>query len=268
MIGQEKLLSILDTYTLETLPKTLLFIGEEGSGRKTIITRLANRLCLPVVMVDDNIDFETILEYQRSVIKRMYCIDIDNFTEKMQNQFLKFIEEPAENVYISIIAETENNVLETVLNRCIKFYIKPYSEVELRQVRDYPDSLIYEICRTPGKIIAVDYRGIQDLYKFCTKLVQGVQKASYANLLSVSAKINYKEDWTKYDFYTFFDVLKKASLDEFFKTNSPQAFTIYTLTTKYTNKFAVIKPLRENFVLSFLSNMWLETRKYHDVSTT
>ena len=83
MIGQEKLLSILDTYTLETLPKTLLFIGEEGSGRKTIITRLANRLCLPVVMVDDNIDFETILEYQRSVIKRMYCIDIDNFTEKM-----------------------------------------------------------------------------------------------------------------------------------------------------------------------------------------
>jgi len=261
MIGQSKLTSILDTYTLETLPKTLLFIGEEGSGRKTIITRLANRLCLPIVMVDENIDFETILDYQRSVIKRMYCIDIDNFTEKLQNQFLKFIEEPAENVYISIIAESENNVLDTVLNRCIKFYMEPYTEEELRQVRDYPDALIYKICTTPGKIIAVDYKGIQDLYEFCTKLVQNVQKASYANLLSVSAKINYKEDWTKYDFYAFFKVLKQAALDDFFKTNDRQAFKIYTLATKYTNKFSIMKPLRENFVLSFLSNLWLETRK-------
>ena len=260
MIGQNKLCSILDAYTLETLPKTLLFIGEEGSGRKTIITRLANRLCLPVVMVDDNVDFETILEYQRSVIKRMYCIDMDNFTEKMQNQFLKFIEEPAENVYISIIAESENGVLETVLNRCIKFYMEPYSEEELRQVRDYPDALIYKICTTPGKIIAVDYRGVQDLYTFCTKLVQDAPKASYANMLSIAAKINYKEDWTKYDFYTFFKVLKQASLDEFFATNSRRAFKIYSLTTQYTNKFAVIKPLRENFMLSFLGNLWLATR--------
>lgn len=34
MIGQSNLVKKLDAYTLATLPKTILFIGEAGCGKK------------------------------------------------------------------------------------------------------------------------------------------------------------------------------------------------------------------------------------------
>ena len=35
-IGQRKLLEKLNKYTRETLPKTLLFLGDEGCGKHTV----------------------------------------------------------------------------------------------------------------------------------------------------------------------------------------------------------------------------------------
>ena len=46
-IGQTRLLNILNSYNVSTLPKTMLFIGDQGCGKKTF----AKYLVTPAGMV-------------------------------------------------------------------------------------------------------------------------------------------------------------------------------------------------------------------------
>ena len=72
----------------------------------------------------------TLYELHQSI----YLIDLNDFTEKQQNQFLKLIEEPSVNVYIALIAESEIGILDTILNRCIKYRLEPYTKAQLQEI--------------------------------------------------------------------------------------------------------------------------------------
>ena len=52
-IGQAKLRATLEAYTINTLPQTLLFLGEEGCGKKSLIKELANRLGLSLIKLTE-----------------------------------------------------------------------------------------------------------------------------------------------------------------------------------------------------------------------
>ena len=55
-IGQRKLLEKLNKYTRETLPKTLLFLGDEGGGKHTVIKMLAEKCALDVIEINEKVD--------------------------------------------------------------------------------------------------------------------------------------------------------------------------------------------------------------------
>ena len=116
IIGQEKLLSIIDSYyAKQTLPKTLMFIGPSGCGKHTMTKYVAEKFELDLVEIDENVTAEDLENYLFSTLDTMYLINLNKFSEKQQNQFLKFIEEPTKSVFITLIANSEVGVLNTVL---------------------------------------------------------------------------------------------------------------------------------------------------------
>jgi hypothetical protein len=256
LIGQNKLIEKLNNYSLDTLPKSILFLGPTGSGRKTIIKNLADRLNLEVVYVSEKVDAEKIIEYQQSITKKLYVIDLNEFTEKQQNQFLKLIEEPGLNVYIALIAESEIGILDTILNRCIKYRLEPYTKDQLQELEwqtNYPiTELVYAVAKTPGAIINLDTNKLDELYSLCMNIVNKLIYASVANTASISAKINYKEEYDKYDFKMFFNMLQHCAYEKYLEAQSEIALKVYLFTSNYIKDLQIKSLNKENFVINFL----------------
>ena len=53
IIGQDNLLKLINTFTLTTIPRTLLFIGEEGCGKHLFAKYLANKLQLETINLNE-----------------------------------------------------------------------------------------------------------------------------------------------------------------------------------------------------------------------
>lgn len=256
MIGQTALLKKIDSYTLETCPKTLLFLGEKGSGRQTLINRLCTKFNLDCVHITEETSAEDLISYLQNPIIKVYSIDLSQFSQKNQNKLLKFIEEPSKNCYIMLKAESESQALNTILNRCLILHMLAYSEQELRQVQVYPEPLIYKICTTPGQVLDINYQQMQALYKLANKFVQSLNQATYANTLSIAAKINYKDLYDKFDFDLFFRTVKYAAFEDYLTNKHKNSFIIYQITNKYLQASIDRLILKENFVLKYLTDVW------------
>lgn len=274
IIGQEKLLEKLNSYTFETMPKTSLFIGEYGCGKHLFLNYLAEKLNLEVVEIKpDETDTATdeqihkkLVEYAQCPIRKIYLVDLQKFRDSnkkldiFQNKLLKFIEEPSQNAKIILIAESEVDIIPTVLNRCYIFRFEEYTEDQLRQfdwMVSGPTDLIYKVCKTPGQIVEIeDGNKLKEIYDFCTAIIKSISKANYANALSISTKINYKEDFKKFNFKLLLDLLPIAAFDEYKETNNILNFNIYRYIIKQRQEIYRKPILKEHFMLNFLDNLW------------
>lgn len=262
MIGQEKLINTLNKYqTLADWPKTVLFLGDEGCGKHTLISEfLAPKFNLvdSIVEVTTAATAEDLIEYQQYPKDRIYLININNFLEKSQNMLLKFIEEPSAHAYIILLAESEIGILSTILNRCKKFKFEAYTVNQLKQIKaDYED-FVYTINSTPGQLLRVDLKILLATKETCEKIVEKIQLASYSNTMSIATKINYKEEYDKLDFTLFLKTLLYVSFDNYIKTKSINSFKIYCFTAKFIQKLVIKTIAKEAFILNFLSKLYKE----------
>lgn len=257
MVGQEKLLKELSKYTVATLPKNLLFFGPIGSGRHTIVNELAKNLSLPVIELTTNITDSQLLEYQCSAIPSFYLINLDYYNEKQQNQFLKFIEEPSETVFIALIATSEALILPTIANRCIKYSLEQYTEQQLSKIATVDNTLIYKICRTPGQLLSANLETIPALHTLCSLIINKLKTASYSNSLSIATKINYSDEYDKHDFNLFLNTLEFVAYEDYIKSNTETSYFIYSCVNHYRQIIPQIKaPIQENFMLNLLTTLW------------
>lgn len=256
LIGQNKLIEKLNSYSLDTLPKSILFLGPTGSGRKTIIKKLADRLNLEIVSISEKVNQEKLIEYQQDINKKMYLIDLNDFTEKQQNYFLKLIEEPSTNAYIALIAESEIGILDTILNRCIKYRLEPYTKEQLQELEWTTNGkitdLVYAVAKTPGTIINLDVTKIDSLYELCKNIVDKIIYASISNTVSISTKVNYKEEYDKYDFKMFFNMLQHCAFEKYLDSESETALKVYLFTTNFIKDLYIKSLNKENFMINFL----------------
>jgi len=74
----------------------------------------------------------------------------------------------------------------------------------LREIKSAADETVYKLCTTPGQLLTADLKGLSDLLVFCERFAQYVPQANFANTLSIATKINYKEEYDKFDFELFF----------------------------------------------------------------
>lgn len=255
-VGQTELISQVSRWTWSTLPAATLFIGEAGSGRHTLANMLAGKLGIELVNIGDDITHEQIVEYSLCPINKLYLIDLEKLLQKDQNQFLKFIEQPAPTVKVVLIASPNNAILETILNRCIEYRFVPYSKEELTRIKPGLSDDCYELCQTPGKLLLVDNIVLDKLIVFIKKFVDFLSKANFANTCSVALKINYSEEFDKFDFQLFFKVLLRELSSRIASSNDDIAWKAYTHTVKCLTAINGIRINKESFMLSYLAELW------------
>ena len=259
VIGQEKLVKALEGYTLETAPKTILFLGQSGCGKSWIANAFAKQLDLEVVVVKPDSTAEKLIEYYQCPINKMYLIDLKDIVEKDQNKFLKFIEEPSKTMNIILMAESTVGILPTILNRCVKYVFEPYTPEQLKQFDwavNCSEEIAYEICKTPGQLLELSADNLDQALGLCRAIVSSVDKANYANTLSIITKINLKDDAKKIDFKLFFDLMTYAAFDDYKKNNNELSFKIYLYTIRQQAKALNINVAKEAFLLNYLDNIW------------
>ena len=259
VIGQEKLVKALEGYTLETAPKTILFLGQSGCGKSWIANAFAKQLDLEVVVVQPDSTAEKLIEYYQCPINKMYLIDLKDIVEKDQNKFLKFIEEPSKTMNIILMAESTVGILATILNRCVKYGFEPYTPEQLKQFDwavNCSEEIAYEICKTPGQLLELSADNLDQALGLCRAIVSSVDKANYANTLSIVTKINLKDDAKKIDFKLFFDLMTYAAFDDYKKNNNELSFKIYLYTIRQQAKALNINVAKEAFLLNYLDNIW------------
>ena len=258
VIGQEKLVKALEGYTLETAPKTILFLGQSGCGKSWIANAFAKQLDLEVVVVQPDSTAEKLIEYYQCPINKMYLIDLKDIVEKDQNKFLKFIEEPSKTMNIILMAESTVGILPTILNRCVKYVFEPYTPEQLKQFDwavNCSEEIAYEICKTPGQLLELSADNLDQALGLCRAIVSSVDKANYANTLSIVTKINLKDDAKKIDFKLFFDLMTYAAFDDYKKNNNELSFKIYLYTIRQQAKALNINVAKEAFLLNYLDNI-------------
>lgn len=256
MIGQARLVTKLNTLSLESFKIPILLLGESGCGKHTLVQELVKKFNLDLIKLDNTITSDLLIEYQQCPIDKFYLIDFTNFTDKQQNKVLKFIEEPSTNAYIILIAESEFGLLDTLLNRCIKYHFDDYTKEELKQflpvgATDLSD-IIYSICKTPGQILGCNFTQLSNLYGFCGKIVKNIKTAGLASTVGIETRLNYDENYDKYDFNLFINMLLHVAAEEYIATKSELALQIYLFTNKYTQNLHYIAANKENFMINFL----------------
>lgn len=225
LIGQEKLVKYLENVSIDTFPNSSILIGEKGCGKKLFLKHLADKLNLTCVDITETISFDFLSELYRNPLPRIYYIDLSSIQPNRQDPLLKFFEEPFSNFFVVCLADTTTQIPTTILNRGRKITFDRYSEETLKLFSNKSKNVILEdwlgtILRTPGDIkrideYNIDTKAIDDLAELmCTKM----NKASLANTISISDKINYKDEFDKLDLNIFLRCLdnkfKNKYIDE------------------------------------------------------
>jgi DNA polymerase III delta prime subunit len=255
IIGQTKLLSKINA--MEYLPKTLMFLGTVGCGKHTIAKYTAERFGLDFVEIEESVSAQDLEDYTHKTLDTLYLINLNKFTEKQQNQFLKFIEEPSKSVYIILIANSEAGILNTILNRSIKYHLEPYTKEQIEQITNTAvNDLAFKIFQTPGKLLNLTEQSFNDVMGLANTVVHSINRATYPNALVVSTKINYKDLYNKIDFDLFFDAVEYLALEDYVNNKTEQSLTVFKTTNQFKQYATQQNLIKEILMINYLTTLW------------
>jgi replication-associated recombination protein RarA len=258
IIGQTKLLSRIATYySMQSLPKTLMFIGPAGCGKHLMAKYVAESFKLDYKEINEDVSNTELEDYIHSTIDTLYVINLNEFTEKQQNQFLKFIEEPSKAVYIILIANSEAGILNTILNRSIKYHLEPYTKEQIEQITNTSvNDLAFKIFQTPGKLLNLTEQSFNDVMGLANTVVHSINRATYPNALVVSTKINYKDLYNKIDFDLFFDAVEYLALEDYKNNKTEQSLTVFKTTNQFKQYATQQNLIKEILMINYLTTLW------------
>ena len=209
MVGQETILNRINDFNISTFPRTLMLIGSIGSGRHTICSMIAERLKIGIVDISDRLSLDTIVEIGDSVEPTLYIIDTKAITTREQNVILKFLEEPPTGSFIVVLAENENLLLETIINRCVHWRLEKYSKDQLKGFSPTIDDYALSLCETPGQVILFNQYNVLEIKELADKILDNIQRATLPNTLTLLDKVGFKGEKDKIDF----TILSRVLLD-------------------------------------------------------
>lgn len=211
MKGQDKLVNqIKSLIENNKMPHSILLIGPEGCGKKTLCREITEEMHLELFEIDDKIDAEFIAKTREKQAFVLYSINSSSQDIKAQNLLLKLLEEPCKNVFIILRATSTLNLLNTIQNRCIQFNFSGYAKDILRNfitTNNSASQLLLEISNTPGDIMKMQNMPLSDMYELADKMFNKMHGANYANSLSILNRIAFKNEQNLFDPGVFLRVL-------------------------------------------------------------
>ena len=170
LIGNEKIKqNLIKILNSDNITHSYMFIGTKGIGKKLFAKEFAKGIlctnnnqkpcencksCLEFVNNnnpdyyeinlennENSIKIDTIRQMQKKVQelpivskRKVYIIDNSEYmTKEAQNCLLKTLEEPPSYVTIILIVSNEDNILNTIKSRCLKFYFNDLTNEELKK---------------------------------------------------------------------------------------------------------------------------------------
>ena len=254
MIGQDRLVAKLKSYSIATLPHSILLLGDSGCGKHTFVKELADVFCVSIVDITDSISLDAITEISNRPIPTFYLIDCSEITERHQNIILKFLEEPLQYVYVFLLCTNESLLLPTILNRCVKFKFEPYSREVLKQFLNGQNEKLLDVCTTPGQLLSIHANDLDELKKLCDTIVTRIGKANYPNTLSIVRKINLKDEFDKFDIEIFFNVLLLTIYNKVL--SGENLLNLYNLVLDYKKRLRDSRLNKELLLENFLTTLW------------
>lgn len=240
MSGQELLLERIDNYTLDSFPRSVILLGQKGSGRHLLAEYISMKLHVEKVEIKTPISYEDIEQFITRPQPYLYLFNASLLSIKQQNVILKFLEEPLKNCYIVIVCETKQQLLDTILNRCQIWTLATYTPESLKtafpQVTEYQLS----IASTPGQVVDILKISDQDLQymnELAEKIVHSISRAGIANTLSVADRFYYgKAEDGKYSFEIFIKILLKSVKKAIVENTDVVFYNIYNQTAELYNQ--------------------------------
>lgn len=266
MLGQDKISNSL-LKPIVRLPKSILLIGEQGCGKHTIVREISEMNNIDVVDITNNLTLDYINEILISPIQKIYLIDTSSITEREQNVILKLVEEPPMSATIILLCENKTSLLDTIINRCSIFTFDSYDKELLSTfVEDKEqEDLILSLCNTPGQIINMHSKNIQELKDLCEKFVTKLNVANYQNTLTIANKINFSDEYDKFDLIILFRMMINVLMSNIKNTNDIVLNALYVNMYFETNQFInrLLKDSRLNkqqLFDNYLTTMWKVSR--------
>ena len=212
MIGQESLFTdIRALIEKDKYPRFSIFIGNRGSGRKTLAREVARKMNVQVVQLPD-VKVDTIrnmiTDAYKIPYKFLYIIpDAENMSSAAKNALLKVTEEPPNNAYFVMTAKDESYLLDTIKSRGTIFHMIAYTPSEIAEYANCKDTndleIITSICEVPGDVDIVKSMDAVKFYSYAEAVVDNIAETSGANSFKIAEKINLKDDPDKYDLALF-----------------------------------------------------------------
>lgn len=259
ILGQEKICRQIDDLTIDSLPRSLMLVGPRGAGKHLIVDYISDKFSLKVLDITTTLDQEYIEELYNRVEPYLYLIRANELSVKDENTILKFIEEPLKNSYIILLAETDIGLLQTILNRCQIWYLQNYSRDTLKEFLKDGNEYILNVASTPGQIEEFRNMPFEDMVALADKIVEKINIASIANTLSISSKINFKDDKSKFDLSLFVTILLHTLLQKSKIISDRRYTSAYLLTAELSKKIRIknldYKSLFEKYLIELRSIM-------------
>lgn len=155
IIGHEQVLSsFIGAINSNRISHAHILVGDDGIGKSPLATAIAikligkeeNREYIDIVhwTVEENkasIGVGAIRELIQEINKKPYEVDRkiivihqgDKMTAQAQNALLKTIEEPPKNVFMFILCENLESILDTIKSRCQIHRLNPLKESDMRK---------------------------------------------------------------------------------------------------------------------------------------
>lgn len=262
-IGQNTILSYINNCTIDTLPHSLMIIGEDGCGKHSLCNIISKNLNLPLIDMTDNINNDFIQEMWSKPSPYLYIIDLNKISIKNQNSILKVLEEPSKNIFIILIINNKNYVIPTLINRCYVLEFEPYKECDLfpfiNENFTINSDIILSLASTPGQVVDVSSTS-KDIIELAVKIVDKINIASLPNTLSISNKLAFKEEK---DLLNPFFLLKGISLyllDKLENEDNPIYYKMFSFMNKNSHLINTPKINKKNIFEYILINLWKISR--------
>lgn len=263
ILGQEKLLSKLSSYSYSTFPRSSILLGPNGCGKKTVSAFIASKFNLELVNMTEEITQEFITNISLRVIPTLYVIDASLINERQQNMILKFLEEPNDYSFIVILTRDRVSLLPTIVNRCVVFEFERYTKEVLSMFIDssVDKELALNVCSTPGQLQELKMINMNELHELCKKIVSKMSVASFPNTLTISDKLNFKDEYNKFGVDMFFNMLIYVLFTSYKDTNDKNALNMYLTTVDYAKKMRDKRLNFKHMVENYLSALWKKVRE-------
>lgn len=262
ILGQDLLINkIIKETNLDNFPRSLILEGKKGSGKHSIINIIAEHLNLQIIDATDKLSFEFITDCYTRSKPYIYIIDTSKISIKDQNTILKFLEEPLANAFIILLCTDIFQLLPTIINRCIRWTLNPYSPELLREIcsgKDV-DDLVFDLADTPGEVEALSTLDLKEVLAFIDKMFDKMNIAAFPNALTLANKIAFDNESDKIPFNVFVKLIQ-TTLENRSKQKQICDYAVGPTLT-FINKASLPNVDEKYLFMHYITELWEASRQ-------